>query len=167
MCVCVQNLRNGKAGNGEAGNDVWFEELKIVVRAPLEYGEYVLSSEYGFSLPWPVLELAEGVVGEERLLEACLQLLEGAPARRRRHPVHLRLHGYLHRVIGGGGGRWFHWVVVVVGWDGGVRLKYYWVVCWGVQSPRVNSNSKKQILLPIFITSSLAYNTCIQPSVYI
>lgn len=39
------DLRNGEAGNGEAGDDVGTEEFEIVLGAPLENGEQELESK--------------------------------------------------------------------------------------------------------------------------
>lgn len=69
-------LRDGKAGDGDSGDEVGLEEVEGVAGGPLEDGDEVLQGEDEGSGGWLVLELLEGVVGEEGFLEGGFEGLE-------------------------------------------------------------------------------------------
>ena len=85
-------LGDGEAGNGEAGDGVGAEEAEAVVGAPVEDGEEVLQREHELPGQGLVLELVQGVVGEEDLRQPLPQRARRGPALRRRHLVQLRHH---------------------------------------------------------------------------
>ncbi|BAS96116.1 Os06g0143750, partial [Oryza sativa Japonica Group] len=90
-------LRDGEAGNGEAGDDVGAEEAEAVVGAPMEDGEEVLQREHQPPRGRLVLELVERVVGEEHLRQPLPQRLRRRPPLRHRHLVQLRRRRRRHR----------------------------------------------------------------------
>jgi hypothetical protein len=81
-------LRNGEAGNGEAGDEVGLEERQGVARHPVQDGEEVPDRHEPLRPRRLPLERPERVVGEEGLLHPHLHLARRAPRRRRRHLVH-------------------------------------------------------------------------------
>lgn len=89
-------LGNREASNGDPGNDVGFEEGEAVIGGPLENGEEKLEPQNQPSQPRLVLELVEGVVGEEDLGEAVAELLRGGFRRREADSVHLLRRRHLH-----------------------------------------------------------------------
>lgn len=100
-CMCDQVaracLRDGEAGNGEAGDDVGAEEAEAVVGAPMEDGEEVLQREHQPPRGRLVLELVERVVGEEHLRQPLPQRLRRRPPLRHRHLVQLHRRRRRHR----------------------------------------------------------------------
>ena len=80
-------LRNGEAGNGDTGDEIRFQEPKIITRPPFHYREKVLQTQNNLPPRRLVLELPERVVGEKRLLKRILQRLDERLRRRNRRPM--------------------------------------------------------------------------------
>ncbi|BAS91377.1 Os04g0652450 [Oryza sativa Japonica Group] len=83
----VANALQDRAGDGEAGDEVGFEEGEGVAGHPVEDREQVLHRHDPLGRQRLPLEPAERVVGEEGLLHPRLQLARRALRRRRRHLV--------------------------------------------------------------------------------
>ena len=62
-------LRDGQTGDGDAGNEVSFEEIEGVTRSPLEEGNEVFKPEKNLGSYGLVFELFERVIGEEGFFE--------------------------------------------------------------------------------------------------
>lgn len=81
-------LRDGEAGDGEAGEEVGEEEAKIVSGKPFEDGDEVLyaflESTNGSVF---ILELPQGVVWKKGFFHPRLQLRHEPPRRREAHRV--------------------------------------------------------------------------------
>ena len=88
-------LRDGEAGDGDAGEEVVLELVEAVVRRPLERRHEVLERAPGPGLGRERAEAAERVVGEEGLREARPQRLHEGPSRREVHPFAVVRHRHV------------------------------------------------------------------------
>jgi hypothetical protein len=79
-------LRDGEAGDGDAGEEVVLELVEAVVRRPLQRRHEVLERAPRALPRRERREAAEGIVGEEGLREARPQRLREGPPRREVHP---------------------------------------------------------------------------------
>lgn len=72
----MRDLRNGEAGNGEAGDEIRAEKGEVVVWSPLENGEEILKCEDELFEGGLVLETVERVVGEEDFGDSVSEFVE-------------------------------------------------------------------------------------------
>jgi len=75
----LRDLRNGEAGNGEAGDEIRAEKGEVVVWGPLENGEEILQCKdepFEGSL---VLETVERVIGEEDFGDSLPEFVKSGP----------------------------------------------------------------------------------------
>lgn len=81
----MRDLRNGEAGNGEAGDEIRAEKGEVVGWGPLENGEEILKREDEPFEGGLVLETVERVVGEEDFGDSLPEFVECGSLRRQLH----------------------------------------------------------------------------------
>lgn len=92
-------LRNGEAGDSEAGNEIRLKQRERISRSPTKDWKQILKPKNPFCFERHSFKMPKRIVGKESLLELDLHLLQCAPRRRQDYLVDYLHHFYLHMIF--------------------------------------------------------------------